>query len=128
MSDEQERYCIEVDVDPAYVADQSDPAEDRYVFSYTITIKNLGAVTAQVVSRHWVITDGSGHEREVRGEGVVGEQPRIKPGEGFRYTSGAILETPVGSMHGSYHLVAEDGTVFNADIPAFTLAVPHTLH
>lgn len=128
MSDDQERYRVEVDVDPAYVADQSDPAEDRYVFSYTVTIKNMGAVTAQVVSRHWVITDGSGHEREVRGEGVVGEQPRIKPGEGFRYTSGAILETPVGSMHGSYSLVAEDGTAFNADIPAFTLAVPHTLH
>lgn len=126
--DEHERYAIEVEVEPAYHPEQSNPAEDRYVFSYTVTIRNTGAVAAQLMSRRWVITDANGESREVEGEGVVGEQPRLDPGEGFRYTSGAVLETPVGSMHGTYRMHAADGARFEARIPPFTLAVPRVLH
>jgi ApaG protein len=111
-----------------YLADQSDEAASRYVFSYTITIRNTGSVTAQLVSRHWIITDAQGLVQEVRGLGVVGAQPTLKPGESFQYTSGASIATQVGTMRGSYQMVAQDGTRFEAPIPEFTLSVPRVLH
>jgi ApaG protein len=98
------------------------------VFSYTITIRNEGEVPAKLLTRHWVITDANGRSQEVRGDGVVGEQPYLKPGQGFRYSSGAVLETPVGAMQGSYQMVADDGATFDAAIPAFRLAIPGMLH
>ncbi|MGE5625662.1 MAG: Co2+/Mg2+ efflux protein ApaG [Bacillota bacterium] len=119
---------IRVDVETAYVAAQSDPDQNRFVFSYTITIRNQGEVPAKLLTRHWIITDANGKVQEVRGEGVVGEQPHIKPGEGFRYSSGAVLETPVGSMQGAYHLVNDRGVTFDAPIAPFRLAVPGLLH
>ena len=121
-------YDIEVSVETAYVAEHSEPAEDHFVFAYTITLVNRGSVSAQLLSRHWVITDADSQVEEVRGEGVVGEQPVLKPGEGFRYTSGAVIETPVGTMHGSYQMVAEDGQAFDATIPQFILSAPRVLH
>jgi ApaG protein len=121
-------HHIDITVETAYIEQQSTPADDRYVFAYTITIENTGAVAAQLISRHWIITDAKGHVQEVRGEGVVGEQPRLAPGESFSYTSGAMLETPVGTMHGSYQMVADDGTEFDAPISAFRLSVPNMLH
>lgn len=123
-----EQYKINVKVETAYVAEHSQPEEDRYVFAYTITISNEGGMPARLLSRHWVITNGEGREQEVRGEGVVGEQPYLRPGEKFRYTSGTVLETPVGSMYGSYHLIADDGQEFEAEIAPFTLSTPKTLH
>src|SRR6185369_9385757 len=99
---EAEPHKIKVDVDTSYLAEQSDPKERRYVFSYTITIRNEGSVPARLLTRHWIITDSNGKVQEVRGEGVVGEQPYLKPGQRFRYSSGAVLETPVGAMQGSY--------------------------
>lgn len=128
MTDQADKYRIEVRAEPAYLEDQSVPGENQYVFAYTITIRNTGTVAARLLSRHWVIVDANGHEREVRGEGVVGEQPHLPPGGNFRYTSGAMLETPVGSMRGSYHMLADDGMHFDAPIPVFTLAIPRTLH
>lgn len=122
------RYDIRVSARTAYVSEQSEPARDRYVFAYTITIENAGSATAQLISRHWIITDALGKVQEVRGEGVVGEQPVLAPGGSFEYTSGCVLETPVGTMHGSYQMVADDGSGFDADIPAFRLAVPNVLH
>lgn len=119
---------ITVDVDTRYLEDQSDPDEQRFVFAYTITIRNRGEVPARLLTRHWVITDANGKVQEVRGEGVVGEQPHLKPGQGFRYTSGAVLETPVGAMQGSYQMLADDGARFDAPIPPFTLAIPGTIH
>jgi ApaG protein len=119
---------IRVDVETSYVDEQSDPNERRYVFSYTITIRNEGAVPARLLTRHWIITDANGKVQEVRGDGVVGEQPHLKPGQGFRYSSGAVLETPVGAMQGSYQMVADDGATFDANIPAFRLAMPGMLH
>jgi ApaG protein len=119
---------ISVNVDTRYLEDQSDPGESRYVFAYTITIRNRGTVPAKLLGRHWVITDANGKVQEVRGEGVVGEQPHLMPGQGFRYTSGAVLETPVGSMQGSYLMLADDGERFEAPIPAFSLAIPGTIH
>jgi Uncharacterized protein affecting Mg2+/Co2+ transport len=127
MSD-QTKYKIEVQVEPNYLPDQSVPSEDRYVFAYTVTIRNAGSVPARLISRHWIIADANGQEREVRGEGVVGEQPYLAPGDDFRYTSGAVLETPVGSMRGSYRMLADDGIAFDAPIAPFTLAMPRTLH
>jgi ApaG protein len=121
-------HQIDVDVDTRYLEDQSDPRERRYVFAYTITIRNEGAVPARLVTRHWIITDANGKVQEVRGEGVVGEQPYLKPGQGFRYTSGTVLETPVGAMQGSYQMVDDDGLHFDAPIAPFTLAMPGTLH
>jgi len=111
-----------------FLPDQSDTEHDRYVFSYTITITNNGSVAAQLVSRHWIITDADEKVQEVRGLGVVGEQPHLQPGESFEYTSGTAIATPVGTMRGSYQMVAEDGTQFEAPIPAFTLAMPRILH
>lgn len=121
-------YNIDVGVETAYIPEQSDPEENRYVFSYTITISNLGSVPAKLLTRHWVITDGDGKTQEVQGAGVVGEHPHLRPGENFRYTSGTVLNTPVGTMHGSYQMVADDGTEFDAEIAPFSLSLPHTLH
>ena len=120
--------CIRIDVRTAYLERQSSPAEDVFAFTYTITIRNDGAVPAQLVSRHWIITDADGHVQEVRGPGVVGKQPLIHPGESFEYSSGAVIATPVGSMRGSYHMVDQAGRKFEAPIAAFTLAMPGALH
>ena len=121
-------YDINVQVETAYVSEHSEPDEDRFVFAYTITLVNRGSVTAQLISRQWFINDADNRNEEVEGEGVVGEQPVLKPGEGFRYTSGAVIETPVGTMHGTYQMVAEDGRAFDATIPRFILSAPRTLH
>ena len=122
------KYCIKVEPSPQFLAEQSDPENNRYLFAYTITIVNVGDVPAQLVSRHWIITDANNEVQEVRGLGVVGKQPLLKPGESFQYTSGSSLTTPVGTMKGSYQMVAEDGTHFAAEIPEFVLAMPRTLH
>jgi ApaG protein len=119
---------IRVDVETAYVAAQSDPEQKRFVFSYTITIRNEGGVPAKLMTRHWLITDSNGKVQEVRGEGVVGEQPHIRPGEGYRYSSGAVLETPVGAMQGAYQMINDQGETFDAAIAPFCLAVPGMLH
>jgi ApaG protein len=122
------QHEIQVEVETAYLEEQSEPAEQRFVFAYTITLRNSGKVPAKLLTRHWIITDANGRIQEVRGEGVVGEQPHLKPGQGFRYSSGAVLETPVGSMQGSYQMLADDGARFDAPIPVFRLAKPGTLH
>ena len=122
------RHRISIDVETIYLDDQSEPREQRYVFAYTITIRNEGEVPAKLLTRHWIITDANGRVQEVRGDGVVGEQPYLKPGQGFRYSSGAVLETPVGTMQGSYQMIADDGAQFDAPIPAFRLAMPGMLH
>lgn len=119
---------INIEVETHYIEAQSLPEEGRYVFAYTITIRNNGEQPAKLLTRHWLITDGDGNTQEVRGEGVVGEQPHIGPGDYFRYTSGTVLETPVGTMEGSYHMQADDGSEFDATIPVFSLSEPHTLH
>jgi ApaG protein len=111
-----------------YLPDQSDEAASRYVFAYTITLRNEGTVAAQLISRHWIITDAQGLVQEVRGLGVVGSQPLIQPGESFEYTSGAAIATPVGTMRGTYQMLGQDGTRFEAPIPQFTLSVPRVLH
>ena len=121
-------YDIAVSTVTQYLADQSDENAGRFVFAYTITIRNPGNVTAQLVSRHWIITDSQGLVQEVRGLGVVGAQPVLRPGESFEYTSGTSIATPVGTMRGSYQMVADDGTRFEAAIPEFTLSVPRVLH
>ena len=124
----ESKYQVDVKVKTAYVEAQSDPEANRYVFAYTITIRNAGEVPAQLITRHWLITDANNRVQEVRGEGVVGEQPHLTPGASFQYTSGTVIETPVGTMEGSYQMRADDGTEFNAPIPPFTLCVPRTLH
>ena len=124
----RKRYRLAIDVETQFLENQSDVENQRYVFAYTITIKNTGNVGARLISRHWVITDADQKVQEVRGEGVVGEQPFLSPGESFRYTSGTWLETPVGTMHGSYQMLAEDGTEFDATIQRFTLSAPRVLH
>jgi ApaG protein len=118
---------IRVEVETNYVDEQSDPDERRYVFSYTITIRNEGAVPARLLKRHWIITDANGKVQEARGDGVVGEQPHLKPGQGFRYTSGAVIETPVGAMQGTYEMIGDDGQRFDAPIQPFRLAMPGIL-
>ena len=125
---ESKKYEIAVSASPQYLPDQSDPDNDRYVFAYTITIENPGSVPAQLISRHWIITDASDEVQEVRGLGVVGQQPLLKPGEKFEYTSGCQLDTPVGTMRGTYQMTADDGTQFEAVISEFTLAIPRVLH
>lgn len=125
---EHRKYDITVVPKATYVEDQSDPSKGQYVFAYTITISNTGTVPAQLVSRHWIITDANGKVLEVKGLGVVGQQPTLKPGESFEYTSGTQLETAVGTMHGTYQMIAEDGKPFEAPIPSFTLSVPRVLH
>jgi len=122
------KYEFTVTVSPRFLAEQSDPDNGRYLFAYTIRILNSGEVSAQLLSRHWIITDANQHVDEVRGPGVVGEQPQLAPGEAFEYTSGCPLETPFGSMRGSYQCVAEDGTHFEVPIAEFLLTVPRTLH
>jgi ApaG protein len=119
---------ILVSVETSFIPDQSDPGSQRYVFAYTITIRNEGSEAARLLRRHWLITDANGKVQEVRGDGVVGEQPHLEPGQGFRYSSGAILETPVGTMEGSYQMVTDAGHSFDAPIAAFRLAMPGILH
>jgi ApaG protein len=128
MSEKKPDYDTRVEVQTNYVLEQSEPDSQRFVFSYTITIENHGEIPAKLLTRHWYITDADGNVQEVEGDGVVGEQPHLKPGDGFRYTSGTVLKTPIGSMHGTYHMLADDGTEFDTPIPAFTLSVPNTLH
>lgn len=123
-----DKHQIQIDVRTSYLPGQSEPGQNRYVFAYTITITNAGSVPARLVTRHWIITDANEQKREVHGEGVVGEQPYLLPGTSFQYTSGTILETPVGTMQGSYQMIADDGTSFDAEIPSFTLSIPRTLH
>lgn len=122
------RYHVDVQVRSEYLAEQSDERGQRFVFAYHITISNQGSVAAKLLTRHWVITNGDQQAQEVRGDGVVGEQPHLGPGESFKYSSGAVLTTPVGSMHGSYQMLADDGTRFEAPIAPFTLALPRVLH
>lgn len=121
-------YKINVEVTPAYIEEQSSPEQGHYVFSYTVTITNDGSVPARLLTRHWVITDATGEIQEVKGDGVVGEQPYLKPGEGFQYTSGTMMKTPSGTMAGSYQMIADDGYHFDANIPEFYLLAPGTLH
>jgi ApaG protein len=121
-------YELTVSVSTRYLESQSDPDRSSFVFAYTITIRNTGEIPAQLISRHWVITDADNHVEEVRGLGVVGYQPFLQPGEQFEYTSGTSLKTPHGSMKGEYFCVAEDGAQFTADIPEFVLSLPRTLH
>jgi ApaG protein len=128
MTIDKQMYNIQVDVQTQYIPEQSDPEQDRYVFAYAIRIHNAGSVPAKLLTRHWIITNADGKTQEVRGDGVVGEQPHLDPGEDFHYTSGTMLETPVGSMQGSYQMVADDGVKFDAEIAPFTLSTPHTLH
>ena len=125
---ENKKYEIDIIVRTTYLPEQSDETLDRYVFAYTITIANTGMVAAQLISRHWIIEDGGNDAQEVRGLGVVGEQPLLKPGYSFEYTSGTAISSPVGSMKGSYQMIAEDGLRFDASIPEFTLSVPRILH
>jgi ApaG protein len=121
-------HIFDIDVATRYLDEQSEPEQDRYVFAYTVRIRNAGKVAARLLGRHWIITDANGNVREVTGEGVVGEQPWLRPGDDFCYTSGAVLETHLGTMHGSYEMLADDGTRFDAPIPEFILSVPRTLH
>lgn len=122
------KYEFTVTAQPQYLSEQSDPERGQYLFAYTITVANTGDTTAKLMSRHWVITDADGQVEEVRGDGVVGDQPVLKPGEAFRYTSGCPLPTPVGSMRGTYHCVADDGTRFDVPVPEFVLSMPRALH
>jgi ApaG protein len=124
----EERYKIGVTVETNYIPEQSIPEENQFVFSYTITIRNEGEVASRLLNRYWLITNGDGKHEEVRGEGVVGEQPYLQPGEKFRYTSGTVMETPVGTMEGSYQMLADDGKKFDAPIPLFSFSTPHALH
>ena len=121
-------YELTIQVETQYVPEQSLPEQNRYVFAYTITMENTGDVAARLLKRHWVITDANNKVQEVRGEGVVGEQPHLQPGRSFSYTSGAVLETPVGCMQGEYEMVADDGVSFEAPIPVFRLSSAITLH
>jgi ApaG protein len=126
--DLRENNRVTVSAKTQYLPEQSDEAASRYVFAYTITIRNEGAVAAQLISRHWIITDAQGLVQEVRGMGVVGAQPLLQPGESYEYTSGTSIGTQVGTMRGAYQMLAEDGTRFEAPIPEFTLSVPRVLH
>ncbi len=125
---EAKKYAVAIQVETQYLPEQSEPDDGRYFFAYHIQITNVGTQAAQLISRHWIISDADGHVEEVRGLGVVGQQPLLKPGESFAYTSGCPLATPVGTMRGSYQMVAEDGTRFEAPISEFVLAMPRTLH
>ena len=125
---EDDKHRINVAVRVNYLAEQSDEADNRFVFTYTITISNTGDTAAKLLSRHWVITDAHHHVQEVRGQGVVGEQPVLQPRQSFEYTSGTVLTTQVGTMSGSYRMVAEDGAEFDVPVPQFVLSVPRVLH
>lgn len=126
--DETADYTLEIQIATRFLDEESVPDDDRYVFAYTIQIRNVGRRPAQLVARHWIIKDANGKVEEVRGDGVVGEQPRLEPGEAFTYTSGAVLKTAVGTMEGSYNMLGDDGAHFDAPIPPFTLSIPRTLH
>jgi len=119
---------IQVEVESLYVESESDPERNRFMFAYTVTIRNIGEISAKLLTRHWVIRDANGKVQEVQGDGVVGEQPHLKPGEGFQYTSGTMLETSMGTMGGSYLMVTDDGDTFKAPIDDFLLTAPRTLH
>ena len=123
-----DKYQVNISAQVNYLPDQSDESDNRYVFAYTITITNAGHAAVKLVSRHWIITDANNQVQEVRGMGVVGEQPVLKPNQSFEYTSGTVLATQVGTMTGSYHMVVEDGTEFDAAIPQFVLSIPRVLH
>jgi ApaG protein len=123
-----EKYAIKITPQAMYLADHSAPDEKRFVFGYRIRIENVGSIPAQLLSRHWIITDADGDTHEVKGDGVVGEQPTLQPGQSFEYQSGSQLSTEMGTMHGSYQMLAQDGTRFDAPIPRFTLSTPRTLH
>lgn len=122
------KHQIEVTAESRFIPDQSSPDSEQFAFAYTITITNIGSQAAKLLSRHWIITDGNNRIQEVKGEGVVGEQPYLQPGSSFQYTSGTMMPTPVGTMHGSYQMIAEDGTSFEADIPVFMLSANKSLH
>jgi ApaG protein len=128
MTATDKKYAFSVSVETAYLPDQSNPDDNKYAFAYTITISNVGSIAAQLISRHWIITDANNHVQEVKGLGVIGAQPLLQPNQQFEYTSGTLLATPVGSMRGTYKIVAEDGTMFDAEIEPFTLAVPKMLN
>ena len=128
MNEPNEAYRIAVSALSTFLESESTPDDGRYVFAYTVTIHNVGSAPARLLSRHWIITDADGRVQEVKGEGVVGEQPHLNPGESFQYTSAALIETPVGTMHGSYQMRADDGAMFDAEIPAFSLSIPKVLH
>ena len=128
MTNNPDKHHIDVSVRTAFIDNQSEPESQRFVFAYTVTITNAGMVPAKLLTRHWVITDGNERVQEVRGVGVVGEQPRLSPGMSFEYTSGTVLETPIGTMQGSYQMLADDGTTFDAEIAPFLLTVPRQLH
>lgn len=125
---ESKKYELQIRVNTQYLVEQSDPAADRHVFAYNIDIRNTGTVAVQLISRHWIITDANGEVQEVRGLGVVGQQPLLQPGQNFEYTSGCALATPVGTMKGSYQMVADNGATFDAQIGEFILSMPRTLH
>ena len=127
MTDDK-TFQLSIDVETTYIDEQSDPENDRYVFAYTVVIRNVGSKAAKLMTRHWIITDANNYTQEVRGDGVVGEQPHLEPGEGFQYTSGTVLDTPIGSMRGTYQMVSDDGIQFDVEIPMFTLSRPHALH
>jgi len=122
------KYEFSINVRPQFMPDHSQPDEQKFMFAYTVTIRNTGEAPAQLISRHWIITDANSRIEEVKGLGVVGEQPTLQPGQAFEYTSGCPLATPVGSMRGTYHCVGDDGTRFEAPIPEFVLSMPRTLH
>ena len=124
----EKKYDIKVAARTVFIPEQSDADNGRYVFAYTITITNNGSAPAQLVSRHWIITDANNQVQEVKGQGVVGEQPYLRPSESFEYTSGTAIATPVGTMRGSYQMVSEDGIQFDVTIPEFTLSMPRVLH
>ena len=126
--DNDDNFPIDINARVNYLADQSDEDDSRYVFAYTITLTNASDTTVQLISRHWIITDSDNQVQEVRGKGVVGEQPVLKPGQSFEYSSGTVLSTQVGTMKGSYQMVTEDGTEFDAPIPMFVLSIPRVLH
>lgn len=128
MSSELSKYNVEIRVETVYLEDESNPSEDHYVFAYTITIINTGLLGAKLLTRHWIIANQDGKTYEVQGDGVVGEQPYLKPGEAYQYSSGTMLDTPIGTMQGIYQLIADDGQYFEATIAPFTLAVPNKLH
>tara|TARA_B110000046_G_C12966276_1_gene386888 strand:+ start:1018 stop:1398 length:381 start_codon:yes stop_codon:yes gene_type:complete len=125
---DEKEYKIRISAETQYMNEQSFPEQERYVFAYTMTITNTGNIAATLLRRHWLITDANCNVQEVRGDGVIGEQPHLKPGESFEYTSAAILETPVGCMEGKYEMLAEDGIDFVASIPIFKLSTPNALH
>jgi ApaG protein len=128
MIEKNNKFRIKITTEVNYLAEQSDEADNRFVFAYTITITNEGDATVKLISRHWIITDANQYMQEVRGQGVVGEQPVLQPNQSFEYTSGTVLATQVGTMSGSYQMVTEDGTKFDAPIPQFVLSVPRVLH